>query len=409
MRLNLPDYVVDANVLEAVRRDNVGYLKGRVTRDPCCLAYLYFAKTAIGTPGRPTRARRRLEYAGRMGLFEGALRAPVHLVLPLLGYALLFQTPRILHYLLMQQKRLEAVEQTGYLADGERLEPPGGRRYRVLTFPLQALMLPDNAFFRLTQNHAGLLVSAGQRVSVTRHDDQLAANGDGDGQICQSHVFQNAWHLAWQYYRPMREDAQELCRLTTAYLWHNVEPTGLIRKVWLYRLFVDRFSYQPSGLTFAEPAKKQLAYSLMLSLLVFGCRLEEAKTHYNVFKGLMALLTSSESDKEMQSRIHNLCLGFFALLPSLRGFARAKLEVIPLLVDLLAHPSLDNLAAKCVRAIRDLLTGRNLARAVMSLWLNEEVEAQILTGSRGNDARGSLLFSQLKSHAKMEFGCRMKS
>ncbi|VDP79731.1 unnamed protein product [Echinostoma caproni] len=347
MHLELPDYVINRNLIKAVRKNNAVYVKGALNCNPWLRDALFYSEAMVTN----------------VGPFDHTYRPPVYFLNTLFAYAILANSKKVL----MALKDLQAdIYRSCYVADV--LDDGEEPCYRVLELPPIALCQPTDA---------GL--SSAIEVGYDAHGNIIVVTTIYHGNEAEDAVVQYRGY--WEFCisaRKRTHNAQSINEVTNHIIPIGYDVNILLKQLDLCKLF-SRYYYLTVGKGFRNTEYVIRACELFEILLRHGCSFTDRNVTHNMFKALQELIRSPHHSTESRDRLTDILRTIVLLSPD--GRALRELES-PLLSRVVRSVQTDTLVVRCIRQIRFMLGGQFFLRHVQSLPCSDEVKSLITYGRK---------------------------
>lgn len=351
--LELPPYIVNMSFVDAIRRDNVEYVKGVVRRTPCMATALFY------TVDENSRA---------LCLFDSILNNPTILLFTPIAYAMLFNSYRVLSFLLKHMRNpAEVLHISCYTADC--LDPRGiwFHSYRLLEFPPFLVRRPNAELYVKIVDAAGGISGAGFNephqlgCSIYKRNKMVTKN---------TTILDNAWEVFWCIWSEFRNPVQMVDCSAELFI-AGCDARKLAAKIDFEKLMLA--CQQNRG------TATHIVYFLQL-LLFHGADLTSHVVLGNYLNALQQMLyvkgCNTQAICGLFIAVLNLAgkkwLGFRHIVERLQADLR---------IDELPEENQNSLQMICVRRIREMMPGTGFLRYLWKMEeLNEDAKRAVATG-----------------------------
>ncbi|CAL8090004.1 unnamed protein product [Calicophoron daubneyi] len=351
MNSELPEYVLNRNMIAAVRKDNAGYIAGMVRSYPWLLDSLFYSERKDDT----------------LGLFEHKWKPPVICLFTLFAYAINYASKRVISKLISLKADIYKSCFVADLMDDAGPEPS----YRVKEMPPVSIISPFDEGFRLAAK-VGYDLSRQFSVVTTIYHDKEARNFPV--------VYRGFWEFCLGVSKKMQHP-KEMVEITNTILSNGYDTNVLLRQLDLFKLFSRYFHLIPGrGLQDADDVKDVIAF--MNTMIRHGCCLTEKPVANGFNKVITELLRTKCHTDETREEMANLISCTAALSPDLTFSQKHDLSSIEAPPNSLEQLSL---AAGCVRVIRPRIGGKRFYERVQRLNCKQGVKHCIIFGQKDPD------------------------
>ncbi|KAG5444548.1 hypothetical protein CSKR_203030 [Clonorchis sinensis] len=349
MRFELPDYVLNRNVITASQRNNVGYLVGLFRRCPWLQDSLFYSEQHWTT----------------LGMLDLTFRPPIVCLFTPFAYAMLSNALGVMTKLV---KEGADVYKSCYVVDFIQSDNASEPFYRIQEFPPVALCRPGDPGFQ------GLMLCG---YDVER---SMTIN-----MVVQQNEAVEEKRLRYRGYLDFSlgvskqlNHSREFVEFVKTLFENGYDCHEFLRQVDLWKLFVRGF-HLVSEQGFRSIEHRTLAANLISNLIEHGISLKDERTTMNLFKASSAILACPKHTTESKSTALHLLRAVMSLSWNINNFTNSHSNDVKQVLNSLDHGSL---LQKCLRAIRTCLGSRFFARKVKKLNCTEETRRMIIDGHK---------------------------
>ncbi|THD23651.1 hypothetical protein D915_005323 [Fasciola hepatica] len=344
MRLQLPDYVMNRNLIKAVNKNNVAYVKGVLDACPWLRNALFY-KEAIFTS---------------VGLFEQTYRPPVLCLFTPFAHAILQNSKTVMKALKIMQVDMYHPCYVADVLEEDTLS------YRVLELPPIALCRPDDP---------GL--SSAVECGYDIHGNIMIVTTIYRGNHVEDAVVQYRGY--WEFclgVNKRNQNAQAITELTKRIILSGYDINILLKQLDLCKLLA-RYYHLTLGQGFRSMDDLTLACELIQTLIRNGSSLSDPSVTHNMYKALVEVVNSENHSNESFNHLSAILRSVVLLTADAKIWRELK---SPMLDGVIRSAPRDTLTMLCVRYIRSLLGGQFFQRHVQSLPCNDETKSLISNG-----------------------------
>ena len=353
--LELPPYIINMPFINAIQRDWAEYVEGVIRRTPCMATALFYTVDENNT----------------LCLFDGLLHSPSILLLTPLAYAILFNSLRVITFLLRDTPagipRISIHDTFCYTADC--LDPNGiwFYSYRLLKFPPLLLRRPSAKLY------AALIDASGSVNSVNFDQPQsLTCTIYQRNRLVTQNTtaVENAWEALWCIWRGFRIP-KFMVDCSSELFIAGCDARKVAKRIDFEKL-----------MTACEQTSSNNTYIVyFLQLLIFhGVDMQERSILTNYVNALLQVSKLKCCDGRAK---RSLFISVFNLAGNQWKDFQKAFEKLCDSYQVAALPKDDqeSLQMHCVRAIRRFIPGAGFFRHVWRMEeLNESAKRVLMTG-----------------------------
>ncbi|KAL5108476.1 hypothetical protein TcWFU_001383 [Taenia crassiceps] len=348
--LELPPYIINMPFITAIRRDCVEYVEGVVRRTPCMATALFYTVDENRT----------------LCLFDGILHSPTILLLTPLAYAMLFNSQRVLTFLL-RDKSGAGIQASCFTADC--LDPEGiwFYSYRLIEFSALLVRRPNaqlySSLLEAAASPTRISFNAEQRLSCSiYHRKRLVSKS--------TTMVDNAWEALWCIWREFRSP------MTMVDCSSELFVAGCDA-----RRLAARVDFEKLMVACRQTRNSNTHFIYFLQLLIFhGVDMQVKEVLANYVNTLLQVSFRESCDSRARK---SLFIAMFNLAGQKWEEFKETIEKLRLILrlDSLPHHDRQSLQMCCVRRLRQLLPGTGFFRHVWLMTkLNESAKRTLMTG-----------------------------
>ncbi|KAA0185511.1 hypothetical protein FBUS_01858 [Fasciolopsis buskii] len=346
MRLELPDYVINRNLMKAIIGNNATYVKDVIRASPWLRDALLYKEANLTN----------------FGIFEQTYRPPVLCLFTPFAHAMLWNSKSVIKTL----KQMEAdMYHPCYVAD---ILEEGTSSYRVLKLPPIALCRPGDPGLS-TAVESGYDIHGNIMVVTTIY----RGNNAEDAVV----RYRGYWDFCLGANKN-HQNAQTITDLTGKIILMGYNTNTLLRQLDLCKLF-SRYYHLVIGKGFQTEEDLFFASDLIRTLIRNGSSFNDPPVARNLYKALQELIQSENHSDKSLSLLKTVLRSAVLLAPDIEACREMKSL---LLNEIIQKTPRDTLASQCARQIRSLLDGQFFRRNVQMLPCSDEVKLLIIQGTK---------------------------